>query len=69
MQNRMSGCCVYQRITYAKKWAINSIQNANFFQKLMQVFGKLRACQNGECLSDPGKNTRSMHSAYSKRSL
>ena len=24
MQNRMSECCVYQRITFAKKWAINS---------------------------------------------
>ena len=30
----MSECCVYQRITYAKKWAINSIQNANFFPKI-----------------------------------
>ena len=24
MQTRMSGCCVCQRITFAKKWAIKS---------------------------------------------
>jgi len=39
MQTRMSGCCVCQRITFAKKWAIKS----NKQHKKRSLFPKIDA--------------------------